>query len=48
MQTRELAEASGKPLITAKRLKALDREKKRWLRVDAVLAELWGLQPLLS
>lgn len=34
--------------ITAKGLKALDREKKQWLRVDAVLAELWGLQPRLT
>lgn len=34
--------------ITEKGLKALDREKTQWLRVDAVLAQLWGLQPRLA
>ena len=34
--------------ITAKGRKALDNEKRQWLRVDAVLAELWGLQPRLA
>lgn len=34
--------------ITAKGKKALEREKSQWLRVDAVLAQLWGLQPRLT
>ncbi len=34
--------------ITAKGLQALDREKQQWLRVDAVLSHLWGLQPRLT
>ena len=34
--------------ITPKGLKALQREKAQWLRVDAVFAQLWGLQPRLS
>ena len=34
--------------ITKKGLKALDKEKKQWLCVDAVLAQLWGLQPRLA
>ena len=34
--------------ITTKGLKALDSEKKQWLCVDAVLAQLWGLQPRLA
>ena len=27
---------------------ALETEKRQWLRVDAVLAQLWGLQPRLA
>ena len=34
--------------ITAKGKKALAQEKQQWLRVDAVLAQLWGLQPRLT
>ena len=34
--------------LTAKGEKALAREKRQWLRVDAVLAQLWGLQPRLT
>jgi transcriptional regulator len=34
--------------ITDKGRRALEREKKQWLRVDAVLAQLWGLQPRLT
>ncbi|MEM8486357.1 MAG: helix-turn-helix transcriptional regulator [Bacteroidota bacterium] len=34
--------------ITEKGLQALDREKNQWLRVDAVFAQLWGLQPRLT
>ena len=34
--------------ITSKGLKALEGEKKQWLCVDAILAELWGLQPRLT
>ena len=34
--------------LTAKGRKALVHEKKQWLHVDAVLAQLWGLQPRLT
>ena len=34
--------------ITSKGLKSLEKEKAQWLRVDAVLAQLWGLQPRLA
>ena len=34
--------------ITAKGLQTLDLEKQQWLRVDAVFAQLWGLQPRLA
>ena len=34
--------------LSAKGKKALVREKQQWLRVDAVLAQLWGLQPRLT
>ena len=34
--------------LTAKGKKALAQEKQQWLRVDAVLAQLWGLQPRLT
>ena len=34
--------------LTAKGEQALVREKQQWLRVDAVLAQLWGLQPRLT
>ena len=34
--------------LTAKGMKALASEKRQWLRVDAVLAQLWGLQPRLT
>lgn len=34
--------------ITDKGLQALEKEKQQWLRVDAVLAQLWGLQPRLA
>ena len=34
--------------LTPKGRKALEREKSQWLRVDAVLAQLWGLQPRLA
>ena len=34
--------------ITRKGVKALEREKNQWLRVDAVLSQLWGLQPRLA
>ncbi len=34
--------------LTAKGKKALAHEKQQWLRVDAVLAQLWGLQPRLT
>ena len=33
--------------LTDKGLKALESEKKQWLRVDAMLAQLWGLEPRL-
>ncbi|MEM1095546.1 MAG: helix-turn-helix transcriptional regulator [Bacteroidota bacterium] len=34
--------------LTAKGQEALDAEKRQWLSVDAVLAQLWGLQPRLA
>ena len=34
--------------LTAKGSKALASEKQQWLRVDAVLAQLWGLEPRLT
>jgi len=34
--------------ITAKGRSALEEEKQQWLRVDAILAQLWGLQPRLA
>lgn len=34
--------------ITTKGLQVLGREKQQWLRVDAVLAQRWGLQPRLT
>ena len=34
--------------LTDKGLRALEREKRQWLCVDAVLAQLWGLQPRLT
>jgi DNA-binding PadR family transcriptional regulator len=34
--------------LTPKGREVLEAEKRQWLRVDAVLAQLWGLQPHLS
>ena len=34
--------------ITTLGRQALETEKQQWLRVDAVLAQLWGLQPRLA
>jgi len=34
--------------ITAKGREALEAERRQWLRVDAVLARLWGLQLRLA
>lgn len=34
--------------LTAKGREVLAREKQQWLRVDAMLAQLWGLQPRLT
>jgi DNA-binding PadR family transcriptional regulator len=34
--------------LTAKGHEVLETEKRQWLRVDAVLAQLWGLQPRLG
>lgn len=34
--------------LTLKGRDVLEAEKRQWLRVDAVLARLWGLQPHLS
>ncbi len=31
--------------ITPKGQEALTAEKRQWLRVDAILAQLWGLEP---
>ena len=34
--------------LTDKGRKALEREKSQWLQVDAMLAQLWGLQPRMT
>jgi len=34
--------------ITLPGREALEAEKQQWLRVDAVLAQLWGLEPRLA
>ena len=34
--------------LTVKGRKELESEKRQWLRVDAVLAQLWGLEPRLA
>lgn len=34
--------------ITLKGQQALEAEKRQWLRVDAILAQLWGLEPRLA
>ncbi len=34
--------------LTTKGEQALAQEKQQWLRVDAMLAQLWGLQPRLT
>ena len=34
--------------ITPKGREALEAEKQQWLRVDAILAQLWGLKPRLA
>lgn len=34
--------------LTAKGRKALEAERKQWLRVDAVLAQLWGCEPRVA
>ena len=34
--------------LTTKGQQVLEAEKRQWLRVDAVLAQLWGLQPRLA
>lgn len=34
--------------LTARGREALEAEKRQWLRVDGVLAQLWGLQPRLA
>lgn len=34
--------------LTAKGRKALEAERKQWLRVDAVLAQLWGFEPRVA
>ena len=34
--------------LTVKGQKELESEKRQWLRVDAVLAQLWGLEPRLA
>ncbi|MEM9666414.1 MAG: helix-turn-helix transcriptional regulator, partial [Bacteroidota bacterium] len=34
--------------LTPKGAEVLEAEKRQWLRVDAVLAQLWGLQPRLT
>lgn len=34
--------------LTPKGVKALEAERKQWLRVDAVLAQLWGLEPRVA
>ena len=34
--------------VTAQGKAALEVEKQQWLRVDAILAQLWGLAPRLA
>ncbi len=34
--------------LTAAGRKALGEEKRQWLHVDAILAQLWGLQPRVA
>lgn len=34
--------------LTVAGRKALGEEKQQWLRVDAILAQLWGLQPRIT
>jgi len=34
--------------LTSKGRNALATERQQWLRVDAVLAQLWGLEPRLA
>jgi PadR family transcriptional regulator, regulatory protein PadR len=34
--------------ITAKGMKALEAEKRQWMTVHGILAQLWGLQPSLT
>ena len=34
--------------ILPKGLQAVETEKQQWLRVDAILANLWGLEPRLA
>ena len=34
--------------ISPKGQEALKAEKQQWLRVDAILAQLWGLEPRLA
>lgn len=34
--------------LTANGREVLETEKRQWLRVDAVLAQLWGLEPRLA
>ena len=34
--------------LTDKGREVLETEKRQWLRVDAVLAQLWGLEPRLA
>lgn len=34
--------------LTKKGEEVLETEKRQWLRVDAVLAQLWGLQPRMA
>ena len=34
--------------ITPKGKHALEAEKSQWLRVDSILAQLWGLEPRLA
>ncbi|MEM6648606.1 MAG: helix-turn-helix transcriptional regulator [Bacteroidota bacterium] len=58
MQNKGLLESSWRRADTGRRRKyyaltdkgrrALEREKQQWLQVDAMLAELWGLQPRLT
>ncbi len=35
-------------VVTARGQAALATEKRQWLRVDAVLAQLWGFEPRLA